>query len=182
MDAIHLLANCPLIAPEEASNGMGVDVATVRRHFNALRDSGHATYHQVGRGGHSEQRWILTREGVASLYPGERNVPWWLTESGLRGLLRRVQQLRAIYRALLNFFEKTGKEWHTEPIPPRLESCTFIRGPRTSGAGRPRETSLIQAMFTYSGGITIFICWVGREHRAPEIIEKWKLRVRWPVD
>ena len=123
-----------------------------------------------------EQRWILTREGVALLYPDEWNVPWWLTESGLRSLLRRVQQLRAIYRALLNFFKETGKEWHTGPVPPRLESCTHIRGPRTSGAGRPRETSLIQAMFTYSGGITIFVCWVGCEHRVSEIMSKWELR------
>ena len=176
MDAIHLLANCPLIAPEEAAKGMRVDVATVRRHFKGLRDSGLATYHLVGRGGHLEQRWVLTREGVASLYSDEGGVPWWLTESGLRGLLRRVQQLRAIYRSLLNLFEEVCREWITNSAPPRLESCQYIRGPRRSGAGRPRETSLIQAMFTYSGGITIFICWVGREHRVPETIAKWKLR------
>ena len=176
MDAIRLLANCPLITPEEAAKGMGVDVATVRRRFKALRDLGFATYHEVGRGGHSEQRWVLTGDGVLSLYPYERDVPWWLTESGLRGLLRRIPQLRAIYRSMLNFFETAGREWIGESDPPRLESCTFIRGPRTSGAGKPRETSLIQAMFTYTGGITIFICWVGREHRVPEIIEKWKMR------
>ena len=176
MNAIHLLAHCPLIAPEEAAKGMGVDVATIRRNFKALRDSGLATYHLVGRDGHLEQRWVLTREGVTSLYPDERDAPWWLTESGLKALLRRVQQLRAIYRSLLNFFEKAGRDWVGKSAPPRLESCQYIRGPRTSGAGKPRETSLIQAMFTYSGGITIFICWVGREHRVPEIIEKWKLR------
>ena len=64
MDALEFLAEFPFINPNELAVIIGVDETTVRRQLERLRKDGLATCHMVGRGGHREQRWVLTREGL----------------------------------------------------------------------------------------------------------------------
>ena len=80
MDAEEVLANCPMISVEEAAPLIGVHDSTVRRHFQELRLRGLATYHDVGRAGHLEQRWIPTGREVRRLYTYPGYVSWWSTE------------------------------------------------------------------------------------------------------
>ena len=172
MDGYDMLDHCPLITVEEAAPIMEVDVRTARRRFNALRGSGLATYRVVGRGGHREQRWVLTPVGVEKRY--DDSPPWWHMESGQRVLLRRVEMLRGLYRALPMVFKGLGVEWYQGAETPRLLRCTLIRGPR--GRQAKQEAGLIQAVLEYTNGFNIFVCWVGNQVRVPQMLEKWKVR------
>lgn len=82
MNAMLVLAFFPLINPEAAAAIMGVHVTTVRRHFQELLKDGLATCQMVGRAGHLEQRWVLTREGLEKQFGHLDNVLRWLKEPG----------------------------------------------------------------------------------------------------
>ena len=128
MDAQEVLANFPFINPSEAAAVMRVNVSTARRRFQRLRQDGLATCHMVGRGGHLEQRWVLTREGVLRQFHAVDGGPWWVRESGLRSLYGRMEQLRALYRIAPTLFDGPGRDWYELPETPRLTGCRFIRG------------------------------------------------------
>lgn len=163
-NAESLLVKCPLVSPEEAAGFMDVDVSTARRRLAALRQQGLATYHQVGRVSHREQRWVLTHTGVErQRYPPED--PWWLTESGIRTLLSRVEQLRNFYRMAPGLFRHAGLEWHKETEVPRLIDWVLLR-----------KSRFIGAFGTYTGDIRIFFCWVGLEVRRAALMKRWEER------
>ena len=105
MDAQEVLVNFPFISPEEAAAVMCSNVSTARRRFQRMRQNGLATYHMVGRVGHLEQRWVLTREGLLHIFHAADGVPWWLKEPGLRSLYRRMEHLRVLYRLAPTLFE-----------------------------------------------------------------------------
>ena len=169
MDALELLANFPLINPEEASVIMGAHVTTARRNFHELGMDGHASCGTVGRCGHREQRWILTREGVERKFQYLEDVPWSLKEPGIRSLYRRIEQLRALYRIAPSLFAGPGRDWHKLPFTPRLTGCRFIRG-------ASRGSGLIEAVLTYTHDITIFFCWVGSNLQKSQMMQRWGRR------
>ena len=174
MNANELLAQCPLVTPEEGCEFMAVNVSTARRRFDALRQHGLATYHDVGRAGHLEQRWILTQRGVEGHYrPGEP-VPWWLTQTGLQTLLRWVEHLRAFYRLAPTLFQGgsrgVGRVWlgrsQSENAPvPQLLDWRFLK-----------NGNLVEAAVTYTGDIQLLFCWVGTEVREADLARKWQGR------
>ena len=112
MDAEEVLANCPMISVEEAAPLIGVDDSTVRRHFQELRLRGLATYHDVGRAGHREQRWIPTRGELRLLYTYPEDVPWWSIEGGLRSALPRVEWHGPTYFYASKLFQQANKDWY----------------------------------------------------------------------
>ena len=139
MQEQEVLTHCPFINPSEAAAVMRVNVSTARRRFQSLRQDGRATFHMVGRGGHLEQRWVLTREGVLRQFHAVDGGPWWVKESGLRSLYGRMEQLRALYRIAPTLFDGPGRDWYELPETPRLTGCRFIRGEEewaSPGGGR----------------------------------------------
>ena len=173
MDHLDILDDCVFISVEEASAILKEDVATTRRYFGRLRDQGLATYRVVGRAGHREQRWCLSTLGVQHRYP-EGDHPWRHTLRGLRALLQRIEMLRALYRSIPGVFTGEGANWHGEPQTPSLVGCVLIRGPH--GRRGRRSVGLIQAVLNYTNDIVIFVCWVGTEHRVPDMLDKWESR------
>ena len=171
MDAEEVLANCPMISVEEATPLIGVHDSTIRRHFQELRLRGLATYHDVGRAGHLEQRWIPTGREVRRLYTYPGYVSWWSTEGGLRSALPRVEWHGCTYCYASKLFQEANKDWYDGNATPTLISCVFIRGPR-AGRGQ-REPGLIQAVLTYTGGFRIFVCWVGTQLSIAQMMQKW---------
>ena len=169
MEALEVLSDFPLINAAEAAAIMGVHVTTARRRFQELIKDGLATYGPVGRNGHREQRWILTREGVERQFQFLEDVPWSLKEPGIRSLYGRIEQLRALYRIAPSLFDGRGRDWHELPFTPRLTGCRFIRG-ASRGAG------LIQAVLTYTPDITIFFCWVGSHLQESQMMQRWERR------
>ena len=130
MDELELLPNFPFISVEEIADLRQVNQSTARRHLDDHRDDGQATYHDVGRGGHLVQRWANTRQGVLSRFVYPERVPWWLTEGGLRSILRRVEWHSATHRYVYKLFRDAKKDWFEGDPIPALVSCGFIRGPR----------------------------------------------------
>ena len=174
MDAQEVLAYFPFANPKEAAAIMRVDVSTARRRFQKLREGGFATYHMVGRSGHMEQRWVLTREGVLHLFRAVNGGPWWVKESGLRSLYARMEQLQALYRIAPTLFDGPGRGWHELPETPRLTGCRFIRG---GGVGKSRRgPGLIQAVLFYTLDIVVFFCWVGTQLGRAQMMQKWESR------
>ena len=88
MNAMWLLANFAYINPAEAAVIMGVNTTTVRRHFQELLKDGLATCQMLGRAGHLEQHWVLTREGLERQFGFLDDVPRWLKEPGTPQPLR----------------------------------------------------------------------------------------------
>ena len=174
MNAMWVLALFPLINPEEAAAIMRVHVTTARRRFQELLKDGLATYHMVGRGGHLEQRWVLTREGLEKQFGYLDDVPRWLKEPGLRSLYDMMDQLRALYRIAPRLFDGPGRDWHKAPGTPRLTGCSFILGRSRSGARQ--GPGLIQAVLSYTHDINIPVCWVGDQLKESQIRPRWKRR------
>ena len=138
MEALEVLSDFPLINPAEAAAIMGVNTTTVRRHFQELLKDGLATCQMVGRAGHLEQRWVLTREGLERQYGYFDSVPRWLKEPGLRSLSVTMDQLRAMYRIAPKLFDEPGRDWYQAPSTPRLTGCSFIRGELRAGRSGDR--------------------------------------------
>ena len=175
MEALEVPANFPFINPAEAAAIMGVNTTTARRHFQELLKDGLATCQMVGRGGHLEQRWVLTREGLERQFGYFDSVPRWLKEPGLRNLSGMMDQLRAMYRIAPRLFDEHGRDWHQTPGTPRLTGCSFIRG-RTQGKAR-RGPGLIQAVLSYTYDISIPFCWVGDQLAEAQIRPRWERRL-----
>ncbi len=175
MNEMELLSCCPIITVEYAAVGMEVHEKTAQRRFGKLRDAGRASFHVVGRGGHSRQCWFLTAQGVMDLFPDPYDVPWWLTESGLRTLWPRVERLHALYGVMLNLFTGVGGDWHAEEEPPRLLDVHWLRGPLRKG----REASasgFFWAVLTYERGIRIFPTYGGKQLLESAMGDKWENR------
>ena len=174
MNIEELLANCPLISIQEAADIQQVNKTTSGRQLDTIRNHGRATYHEVGRGGRRQKLWAPTRHGALSRYVYPERVPWWNTEGGLRSVLRRVEWHRATYQYAHKLFRNAEEDWFEGDSIPALESCVFIRGPR-AGRGQ-REPGLIQAVLTYEGGYTTFVCWVGVQHTVYDLRRRWAAR------
>ena len=136
MEALEVPANFPFINPEEAAAIMGVHVTTVRRHFQELLKDGLATCQMVGRAGHLEQRWVLTREGLEKQFGHLDDVPRWLKEPGILSLYRMMDQLRAMYRIAPRLFDEPGRDWHqARPGSPDAVSSWGNSGQDKAGTG-----------------------------------------------
>ena len=167
MEALDTLAKYPFINPREAAVIKGVNVSTVRRQFKELRKDGLATCHMVGRGGHLEQRWVLTKEGLERRFGSIFNVPRQLTEAGLPNLYRKMDQLRDLYRIAPALFDNLEWDCPWAPGTPRLTGCHFIRGGK-------RGPGLIQAALTYTHGISVWFGRVGTQLGEPQIMQRWE--------
>ena len=174
MDAQEVLVNFPFISPEEAAAVMCSNVSTARRRFQRMRQNGLATYHMVGRVGHLEQRWVLTREGLLHIFHAADGVPWWLKEPGLRSLYRRMEHLRVLYRLAPTLFEGAGRDWHQFPKTPRLTGCTYVRG--RSRAQARQGPGLIQWILSYTQDISIPCCPVGTQLSKAQMRQRWQRR------
>lgn len=175
MDTIEVPANFPFINPEEASAIMSVHVTTARRRFQKLRKDGLATCQIMGRGGHLEQRWVLTTEGLEGRFGYLDEVPRCLKEPGLRSLYGIMDQLRALYRIAPGIFDGPGRDWHQAPSTPRLTGCSFILGRSRSGVRQ--GPGLIQAVLSYTHDISIPVCWVGTQLAEAQIRPRWERRL-----
>ena len=173
MEVNRILDFMPLCTPEEGAVASDVHPSTVRRHFHALEEKKRATYHVVGRGGHTEQRWCYSSSGLTHHYP-ESMAPWWLRASGIRTLIPRVEQTRAAYRILPRLFFEQGKEWHEKAEPPQLCGIRFLRpvgqGPEMAKSG------MIQLVGVYTDGIQLLCCYLGKELLRSVFAEKWANR------
>ncbi len=178
MDASTLLSWCPLVTVEDAAGGLGVHGTTFRRHLDDLRNAGEASFHVVGRGGHAKQSWFLTAQRVMKAFPDPYDVPWWLTESGLRSLMGRIEQVHALYHVALNLFGGVGRNWHEEQEPPRFVGCHWIRGPQRRGR-EARTSGFFGAILTYEGGIRIMSSYAGKQLLESAMVEKYENRFRW---
>ena len=121
----------------------------------------------MGRGGVVAQRWVLTRRHVEELVGAGHEVPWPLSESGLRTLLPRVELLDTIYKVMPPLFAGLAHDWLAVSVPTTLESIDFIRG-----LGR-HDRSLIDVMVTYTNGIRIGVCWLGDQLQNSDILPMW---------
>ena len=72
--------------------------------LNGLHKKGLVGFVRLGATRQVQQRWFLTRAGIRRVRPRhEGQVPWPITESGLKNLVGRLPMLEQIYVAAATF-------------------------------------------------------------------------------
>ena len=161
---LRMLSEMPLAAADDlALRGMYSQV----RYLQLLQDlqvKGLVASVRLGGLRSVRRRWFLTRNGVRVVYPHHNGyVPWPITESGLKRLVRRLPAVEAIYpgvATLLNDGKVSLPSVMLQPLDPYSSPVDVPSGPKLSEFSWVREGP-IHAVARYHDQLLVPIAWVG---------------------
>ena len=149
----------PWASAEEIARFLRCSVSAVNRELNRQQERGLIVHVRAGRKKRPARRWILSSLGVAEAFPFPGDVPWWVTEQGVKTLFQRLEQLEHYYSLAPSIFSLEPEWWAGPGAPALLNWGFFQRG------------QVIEAWGRYEEDLLIFFCWGGprAEGEHPEI-------------
>ena len=163
---LHCLWQAPYSSPNDISGWGHLTLSQCQKGLRELQREGLAVPFTMGMWERARERWCLTEKGISDCqHMLQEDVPWPVTESGLRTLSGRLFMMERVYALL-----------------PEAMNTAADRPPEDGvGGGRPQhrvtrfrwlDNTGIQAVAEYDGAWTVAFLWAGRWNSPDDLYGK----------